>query len=424
MSLASTQSDIDTALATLITNINSAQATYFAANGCYWQGLISHNTIPADGNSVAANNLSAVPSDQNVTWDTFMGVNKPGTLPAAVYVHTYKKPNGSQGYRIQKLFIYAAAFYSSTTDSGNDPSSAVSWGSDPLPTGSVGVPAPTYVSVSPTSGAAAGGTAITITGTGFQSGATVTVGGNAATSVTVVSSTSITCTTAAHAAGATDIVVTNIDSQTVTGSGAYTFSAASAPSIVQYKTGEKSNSGNLDIQLDSSTTAGNCIMLILRSNSGGTWSGLGAWTEVPDTGINGCRMYYRISAGGTISVSFDDDSAAKADEKVGIMFEITGNNATPIDASYSASPTGTCPDRTSTVDNCLVIRGGGSTDGSVDYESAPSGHTLLARVKRAAGSDVAAIAYKTQATAGAVGSAAWDAGTYSDGCSFTVVVKP
>ncbi len=424
MSLASTQSDIDTAVATLISNINSAQATYFAANGVYWQGLISHNTVPADGNSVSADNLSATPADQAVTWDTFMGANKPGSLPAAVYVHVYKKPDGSQGYRIQKMFIYSAAFYSQISDSGNDSASEVAWQSTPDPIAPTVLPAPTYSNVSPSSGSTAGGTAITITGTGFQSGAAVTVGGNSATSVTVVSSTSITCTTAAHSAGATDIVVTNLDGKSVTGSSAFTFSAASAPSIVQYKTGTASGSGNLNIQLDSSTTSGNCIMLILRSNSGGTWSGLSGWTQVPYTGVSDGKMYYKISSGGTVSVSFDDDSSAKADEKVGIMFEITGNNASPIDASYSASPTGTSPDRTSTVDNCLVIRGGTSTDGSVDFETAPSGHTLLARVKRELGSDVAAIAYKTQASAGSVGSAAWDSGTYSDGCAFTVVVKP
>ena len=50
---------------------------------------------------------------------------------------------------------------------------------------------------------------MTITGTGFLAGATVSLGGTAATGVTVVNSTSITATTAAHAAGAVNVVVTN-----------------------------------------------------------------------------------------------------------------------------------------------------------------------------------------------------------------------
>jgi hypothetical protein len=83
--------------------------------------------------------------------------------------------------------------------------------------------APTLSSVSPASGPAAGGTTVTITGTAFQPGATVSVGGTAATSVTVVDATTITATTAAHAAGAVDVVVTNSDSQTVTLAGGFSY---------------------------------------------------------------------------------------------------------------------------------------------------------------------------------------------------------
>jgi hypothetical protein len=58
-------------------------------------------------------------------------------------------------------------------------------------------PAPVEVtSVSPTSGSA--GITLTITGSGFQSGATVTIGGVSATSVTVVNATTITCTVPAQ----------------------------------------------------------------------------------------------------------------------------------------------------------------------------------------------------------------------------------
>jgi len=92
--------------------------------------------------------------------------------------------------------------------------------------------APTVSSVSPTSGSTAGGDALTITGTGFITGATVTVGGVTCTSPNVASSTSITCTSGAHAAGAVDIIVTNSDSQTGTGTGVYTYVAVFSPSDV------------------------------------------------------------------------------------------------------------------------------------------------------------------------------------------------
>jgi uncharacterized protein (TIGR03437 family) len=52
---------------------------------------------------------------------------------------------------------------------------------------------PTVTAINPATGPAAGGTAVTITGTNFASGATVTFGTVAATSITVVNNTTITC---------------------------------------------------------------------------------------------------------------------------------------------------------------------------------------------------------------------------------------
>ena len=97
--------------------------------------------------------------------------------------------------------------------------------------------APTVSSVSPSSGPAAGGTSITVSGTGFVSGATVTVGGSACTSVTFISSSSLSCTTPAGSAGAANVVVTNPDSQTGTGVGAFTFVAAPTVSSVSPSSG-------------------------------------------------------------------------------------------------------------------------------------------------------------------------------------------
>src|ERR1700681_833708 len=85
-------------------------------------------------------------------------------------------------------------------------------------------PAPTVTSITPNSGTINGGTAMTITGTGFLAGATVSLGGTAATGVTLLSSTSMTATTPAHAAGAVDLMVTNTDAQSATFTGGYKYS--------------------------------------------------------------------------------------------------------------------------------------------------------------------------------------------------------
>ncbi|MGF7182393.1 IPT/TIG domain-containing protein, partial [Tunturiibacter psychrotolerans] len=67
---------------------------------------------------------------------------------------------------------------------------------------------PAVSSVSPNNGPVAGGTAVTITGTNFAAGATVTFGSAAATNVVVVNSTEITATTPAGSAGAVTVTMT------------------------------------------------------------------------------------------------------------------------------------------------------------------------------------------------------------------------
>jgi hypothetical protein len=74
-------------------------------------------------------------------------------------------------------------------------------------------PGPTLSSISPVEGLRTGGTALTLTGTNFLSGATVSIGGTACASVVVVNATTITCNSPVHSGGAKDVVVTNTDTQ-------------------------------------------------------------------------------------------------------------------------------------------------------------------------------------------------------------------
>ena len=91
------------------------------------------------------------------------------------------------------------------------------------------LPAPTVTAISPPSGPTPGGTPVTITGTNFRFGATVSIGGVAATGVTVVSATSITATTGGHACGTVDVVVTNSDGTSGTKTGGYFYSSPASP---------------------------------------------------------------------------------------------------------------------------------------------------------------------------------------------------
>ncbi len=71
---------------------------------------------------------------------------------------------------------------------------------------SVGLVGPKVTSVTPAIGAAA--TSVTIKGYGFRAATSVKFGGVAATGVTVVSPTTITCTAPSHSTGKVDVVVT------------------------------------------------------------------------------------------------------------------------------------------------------------------------------------------------------------------------
>jgi len=97
----------------------------------------------------------------------------------------------------------------------------------------VALPPPTISSISPASGSTAGGTTITLTGTNFASGTTVTVGGVAATGVTVLSSTSLRAITGARAAGAADVVVAvGTQSATLTRGYTYVVPAPNPPPVI------------------------------------------------------------------------------------------------------------------------------------------------------------------------------------------------
>lgn len=100
----------------------------------------------------------------------------------------------------------------STDGNGN-----LSWRAVPV------VPAPTITSIVPNSGPTTGGTGVAIAGNNFQIGASIKIGGVAATNATFVNSSQLTATTPAGSAGAKDVMVTNPDGQSATLSAAFTY---------------------------------------------------------------------------------------------------------------------------------------------------------------------------------------------------------
>ena len=108
---------------------------------------------------------------------------------------------------------------------------------------------PTLTSVTPSSGPSTGGTVITLAGTNFVSGATVRVGGTAATAVTFVSATQVRATTPAGTAGARDVQITNPGGQSATRTGAFTYTSSTAPTITSVSPASGPTSGGTVITI-------------------------------------------------------------------------------------------------------------------------------------------------------------------------------
>jgi IPT/TIG domain/Fibronectin type III domain len=120
-------------------------------------------------------------------------------------------------------------------------------GNDRLPRVEFTAPAaPTVVGVSPAQGPTSGGTTITVTGTEFiDGGTTVEVGGQPCTNVTVLSATSLTCVTPAHAPGPVNVTVTT-GGGTSAPFGSFEY-VASPPTITAVSPGEVPTTGGTTV---------------------------------------------------------------------------------------------------------------------------------------------------------------------------------
>ena len=173
---------------------------------------------------------------------------------------------------------------------------------------------PTITMVSPQSAVNTGGGTITITGTGFQQGATLTIGGVAATNVMVVSATQITATIPAKTAscGAAAIVVTNPNSQMATSATGFNYRPAmvsfgTATPLAMAQTPRRVIAVDLnnDMKLDLVTAnSGNSSINVRLGNGDGTFgsalpNSLGAGTQpyaVAAGDVNGDKIVDLVTA--------------------------------------------------------------------------------------------------------------------------------
>ncbi len=188
-------------------------------------------TAGASGSSTAANSGSATTTSAN---ELIFGANMVETENAAVgsgfTARIITSPDGDLAE--DKVVTTTGSNSATATLTSSGP-----WVMQMVTFFARSGPAPTVTNVSPNSGTTAGGTAVTISGTNFTAGATVTFGSAAATNVVVVSGTQITATTPVGSAGAATVTVSNPGGQSGSLASAFTYVAAPTVSSVSPNSG-------------------------------------------------------------------------------------------------------------------------------------------------------------------------------------------
>src|ERR1035437_5129082 len=179
-------------------------------------------------------------------------------------------------------------------------------------------PAPSLVSISPSSGKLASGTACTLSGNYFLAGASVTFSGASATSIVVVSPTQITCVLPSGS-GAENIVVQNTDGQNSTLVGGYTFQAS--PTVVSCVPAEGILSGGESVLVNGSGFLASMTMQF----------GASLATSVVILSSTQASCQTPAGVAGTVSIT-----CTSQDAQVGVGVNLFEYDATPV--VVSASP--------------------------------------------------------------------------------------
>jgi formylglycine-generating enzyme required for sulfatase activity len=310
---------------------------------------------------------------------------------------------------------------------------------------------PTITSVSPTSGTTAGGTTITITGTNLTGASSVTVGGNPATSVTVVNSTTVTAVTPAGAAGARDVAVTT-PGGTATLPNAFTY-VVPAPTLASVSPSSGTTLGGTAITLTGTNLTGASLVTVggnpatsvtvvnattvtavtpvgaagsaavALTTPGGTATLANAFTYVvPAPTISSVSPIIGTAAGGTTITITGTNLTGASSVTVG------GNAATSVTVVNATTVTAVTPAGTAGARTVAVTTPGGTATaaGAFTYITVPSWATALELLP-----DPAVVTNATLRNAIIATNVAWrvrdnatqiemllvPAGTYSMGCS-------
>ena len=260
-------------------------------------------------------------------------------------------------------------------------------------------PPPTITGVSPASGPTAGGTSVTITGTGFTGVTALKFGANNGVGVTVVNSTTMTATSPAGSAGTVNVTVTATGGTSATGA-ANQFTYIPAPTVTSISPTAGPSAGGTSVtitgtgftgatavtfgataatgftvnsatQITATAPAGTGTVDVRVTTTGGTsaTSGADQYTFVASPTVTSISPTAGPAAGGTtVTITGTGFSGTTA-----VTFGATA--ATGFTVNSATQITATAPAGTGTVDVRVTTTGGTSATSAADqftYVAAPA----------------------------------------------------
>ena len=188
---------------------------------------------------------------------------------------------------------------------------------------------PTITSIAPTTGPTNGGTAVTVTGSNFQAGTQLKIGGLPAGDLVVVDDTTITGNSPGLPAGAADVTVRNSNGSTATLAGGYTYALGTGPINYIQRGGAVTSSTTATVQglIPNLQQAGNLNVVII-----GWADAVATISSVTDT------------EGNTYVAALPPNTFAGLSQVIYYAKNILGDSSTPNQITVTFSQAAVAPD--------------------------------------------------------------------------------
>jgi autotransporter-associated beta strand protein len=295
---------------------------------------------------------------------------------AVTGVTLYSRVLGTSTFSSRPMTLTTANRYSATIDAGSVVAPGVEYylaATDGVSTVYSGlavqpylirvVDAPLVTSITPATGPASGGTSVTIVGTNFKAGASVTIGGGVASNVIVVSSTQITATTPAGVPADANVTVTNPGGSQHSLVGGFRYLAAGVTASLPTVTGDTGRSLEIPVSLANAVglqsalfavTFDPTVLRIVSARGGALASG---WSIATNTSVAGRAT---LSMAGSSTVSATGALAY-------LTFEVIGAPQTSSTLAFASMSLNDGAITTQTVDGLLTVKELYSVAGTIKY---------------------------------------------------------